>query len=140
MDWQSVALRLLARPRILHRVPGRLRIHLPFLKLIKEGNAGLVPMISTLLCVPEGLEKIEPCLVTGNVVIQYDTARLSETEVLNYLKSISEICIRHKDRFKQVSREDMPDVAGRLEAFLKSEITYPLALDPQLEIPDHVLA
>jgi hypothetical protein len=34
----------------------------------------------------------------------------------------------------------MADMAGRLEAFLKSEITYPLALDPQLEIPDHVLA
>jgi len=139
MDWQSAALRLLARPRVLHRATGRLRIHLPFLKLIKEEKAGFVPMLSALLCVPEGLESIDPCLATGNVMVRYDAARLTETEILDYLKSIAEICIRYKDRFKQVPPDKLADVTGRLEVFLRSAVTYPLALDPQLEIPDHVL-
>lgn len=139
MSLKDAALGALLRPRVLHALPGRLRIHLPLLKRLPE-NDGIVSLVADLLSVPEGIAEVAPNTATGNVLLRYDGSRLSRDEVMGYLQSVTRICVSHRDRLESVPKERIPEVGERLRIWLGETVSARLHLDPDARVPDDVLA
>ena len=97
-------------------------------------------MFAALLSVPESIEHIDPCLVTGNLVIQYDSGQSTEQEVLDYLNGMIDIVLRHRDRLARIPPEKIPAVIKQLEIFFRETMSQRLVVDRDLEIPDDLLA
>jgi hypothetical protein len=133
-------LSFLLRPRVVHELPGRLRIHLPLLDRLPSENGKTVDVVARLLSVPNGVEEVSPCLITGNVLIRYDSRRLAPQEVLLYLKAITRLIVHNRDRFETMTAEQFHECEDNLRGWLSGKLSYRLELDGNVRIPDHVLA
>lgn len=135
----QILLKFALRPRVVHRLPGRLRVHLPALERIPPDLDGVEVLIGSLIGVPDGVKAVEPHLVTGNILIHFDPEAISEAEVLNYLKTLLRILRRHQDCLMRIPPERLPEVVGKVKGYLRESIRRRQQLDPDLEFPDDVL-
>lgn len=69
--------------RVIHHVPGRIRIDIPSIKGLSEEN--LVQALKG-LSVPEGIKNIRPNLFTGKVVITYEPEKI---DIMKYIKAMA---------------------------------------------------
>jgi hypothetical protein len=68
--------------RIVHHVPGRIRIEVP---AIRELSFKALDKLSN-IPIPCGIKGIRPNPITGSLLIQYDPQRI---DIMTYLKNIS---------------------------------------------------
>jgi len=71
----------LLEPRILHALPGRLRVHLP--QWDREGNALEAAVART-----PGVRRAHASATTGNLLIEYDAAAVDEAGILALARSL----------------------------------------------------
>ena len=140
MSLKATLIRLWYRPKVVHRLPGRLRIHIPLLQKITKDQQHVLPLVASLVTVPEGIDNAEACAVSGNLLIGYDLTRVSEAEVLGYFRSLSDILVRYIEPLSQVSCERAPAIVERLRGVLRGALDGDMTLDPGLELPGDVLA
>jgi hypothetical protein len=78
--------------KIVHQLPGRIKIHLPLIKGISvERLKLLADRLFADFELPEGIKKVRPNPITGNVVIEYDPNKI---DILVFLE---ELRLRMKD-------------------------------------------
>ena len=72
--------------RIIHHVPGRIRIEVPSIKSLSL--AGLLQMSKQLSDIPihEGIKDIRPNPFSGSVVITYEHGKI---DIIEYIKNIA---------------------------------------------------
>ena len=132
------ALFFLSRPRVIHALPGRLRLHVPSLKRWGHDHDELVSLVARLLTTPEGIYEVSPCVITGNVLILYDVDQLSENELVAFLASLLQIFKAHNAKLLQTQQVDLPVVEKRLRQWLSKSLSHRLYLDRGLRIPEDV--
>jgi hypothetical protein len=77
--------------RIIHHVPGRIRIEVPFIRNLSiSGLLQMSKQLST-IPVPEGIKDIRPNSLSGSVVITYDHGKIDIIEYINDVSSSMEI-------------------------------------------------
>jgi len=140
MDVARICAQVASRPRVIHRLPGRLRIRIPLLRRLQGEHQGLADAVGSLLAAPEGIRHIDVSLHTGNALLHFEPGQLTEKEILDYLRGVLEIFLRHRDRFAQVPPERLPAVVSRLEPVLRNAVRRKLSLRTDIEIGDDVLA
>ena len=140
MDWWQAIAEWVIRPRVLHRLPGRLRVHLPFLKDACAADSPVLALVQRLLAVPDGIGAVRASPVTGNAVIEYDARRVTETEVLEFLKHALHLCLKHRGELATAGADGVLAASDKLEAFFRSTVHSRLTVDRNAEIPDDLLA
>ena len=74
--------------RITHRLPGRIRIHIPALeKLPAEWQKYLEPS-ADLISMLKGINTVQIQPVSGSLLITYDPGLIDETGIIQWLKSL----------------------------------------------------
>lgn len=134
MKLLDTGLSLLAKPRVIHSIPGRLRLHIPILKKFGERYRNWALMICELIGEPDGIDDVSPSLVTGTVLLYYDHNKLSEQEILNFISSLGKIFISQRDELSPFAEEQPELVLKRLKEWLNSALTNRLHLDSQQRI------
>jgi hypothetical protein len=140
MDLVRVCAQIAGRPRVVHRLPGRLRVRVPHLRRLSRKHQGVADAIGELLAVADGVDKVSASLDSGNMLVHYDPGRLGEKDILGYLRGVMEIFLRHRERFAAVPADRLPEVIGRLEPVLRAAVRPGLAIRTDVEIGDDVLA
>jgi len=140
MDWVGTCQRLLNRPRVLHRLPGRMRVHIPLMRRLPGEHQALAERIASLLAVPDEIESASASLTTGNALIRFDPSRVTEEDLLGYLRGMFEIFIRNRGRFEGLSPERVPEVFDRLEDLVRSSVGPRLRVNTETILEDDVLA
>jgi hypothetical protein len=80
--------KFLSAYRITHRLPGRIRIHIPALgKLPEEWQIYLEPA-TDLINTRNGINTVKIQPVTGNLLITFDPGKIKEAEIIQWLKSL----------------------------------------------------
>nr|VFJ59283.1 MAG: hypothetical protein BECKFW1821A_GA0114235_10902 [Candidatus Kentron sp. FW]VFJ63528.1 MAG: hypothetical protein BECKFW1821B_GA0114236_108411 [Candidatus Kentron sp. FW] len=116
------ALALLVRPWIIHSLPGRLRVHVPFLKTaVRENPAGVKALVNLAKALP-GIEALDWSSVTGNVLIRYDAARLGEAELLEFLRVFTNLYLGNRRGFDALGPEQIPKVAEKLATWISETV------------------
>ena len=80
--------KFLSAYRITHRLPGRIRIHIPALeKLPAEWRKYLEPS-ADIVSMLKGINTVQIQPVSGSLLITYDPGRIDEAGILQWLKSL----------------------------------------------------
>ena len=140
MTLANACLRLLFKPRVLHRLPGRLRIHLPSLKKILRGRPEIEDLITALIAVPDQIREVRIDPVTANVLILYDADGVGEDEILAYINALFEIILRSRGQLEKLSADRLTERRGRFADFVRSSLDRRLVIDPRLSVPEDLLA
>ncbi len=139
MDWIGSCKGLLNRPRIVHRLPGRVRVHIPFLQRLPGEHQKLADSIASLLAVPEEIVSAEANLTTGNALICFDPSSVTEADLLRYLRDMFEIFLKSRERFEGLAPEMIPQVFERLEGVVRDAVHPRLEVNTQQILNDGIL-
>ena len=120
---------LLAKPRVVHSIPGRLRLQVPLLKKVGHERRGWIQLICSLLKFPEGIKDVTVSRVTGTVLLHYDSALVSEKEILSFISSVSRVFISQKDDLHRLLANDSETVFHYLRQWLERTMSRRLHLD-----------
>ena len=125
----------LLRPRVVHGLPGRLRVHVPLVRRLSGEEADEVGAWSNLLAALDGIDSAELSPVTGNVLIQYDCDRVSEQEILAFIQGFSRLACRFRDRIAALPAYRRPIVLDRLREYVRDALRHKVVFDHEVELP-----
>ena len=128
----------LLRPRVVHRLPGRLRLRIPALRRLALGPHSAAFSWRDLRFGPNRIQQIEVNPATGSVLIGYSEDELTEAQLLGFLQAITGLVLRHWNQFRAVPQERRPEVLKRLVHEVGLATGPRLALKKDLEISAHV--
>lgn len=95
---ESILLNTLYKIQIVHSLPGRLRLHIPYIKKIpKEWH--IEENYFTIAQRIKGIKKVDVCYQTANALVIYDKEILTESDVVKLFKDMASVGMRHKDEF-----------------------------------------
>jgi len=78
-----------AKFKVIHNIPGRLRIHIPGLKLVSTDLFEKYEEFFTdIFKEVKGIKSVKCCKITGNVLIEYANDLLDDTKILEWLKKM----------------------------------------------------
>jgi hypothetical protein len=140
MTLKEAALYRLVRPKMAHQLPGRVRLHLPVLRRLPEGEGELVDLVARLLAAPEAIRRVEPNRITGSAVVRYDADRVSAGDVLAYAEAVTRLAVANRAALAGLPRERYAEVEPKLAAWLRQTVTDRLRMTDAPRIPDDVLA
>ena len=104
-----------AAPRVVHSLPGRMRIHFPALeKLSAQWHRYSAPA-AELIKIKKGIKNTDIQPVTGNVLITYDAARLAEKDVFKWLESMAKIILNDIDKYTSPSKDNFDSLLNRIK-------------------------
>ncbi len=95
-----------AGPRVVHRLPGRVRIHFSALERLSSRWHRHSASVAELVKIKQGIENTSIQPVTGNVLITYDADTLEEQDVFNWLESIVKICLNNIRDYASLSDDN----------------------------------
>jgi hypothetical protein len=131
---------LLLRPRVVHRLPGRLRVRIPALKRLARGCRPAELSWRELRLGPHRIPEIAVNLTTGSLLIRYRPEELTEAELLGFLRAVSRLALGHWNRFRGLPKERRAVALQRLAQAVGRATRPRLALEEDLEIPEDVWA
>lgn len=79
--------------RIVHSLPGRLRIHIPILEKLPRRWYPYSDRTADLIMMQNGITGVNIEPVTGNVLIRYNPQQIEESDILTWLKTLAETFI-----------------------------------------------
>jgi hypothetical protein len=126
------------RPRILHRLPGRLRIHIPVLRQISEPFQKFVHLLLQDFTLPEGIRSVRINFITGNLLIEYDIKGTEEKEILRWLEDIAKIAEGAWSKFSRVKNGNKDQISENLIEYLTQKANTKVKLDKNFHIPEYV--
>lgn len=114
---EQALFKIYTKIHIVHSIPGRLRLSMPFLKEVPtewqiEGRyLEIIKLIN-------GVEDFEFSYITGNALVKYDKNMTTPEEIINSIKKIAEIGKEHQNQLQTFTSDK------KLEAleYLKDKI------------------
>ena len=125
---------LLAKPRVLHSIPGRMRLQFPRLKRLGEQYLRWADVLCELLKTTEGIENVSSSHVSGTILLHYDLETLTEKEILSFISAISRVFVAQKKDLNRLIESDPDAVLNRLREWLKSALTRRLRINTSQRI------
>lgn len=102
---ESILLNTLYKIQVVHSLPGRLRLHIPYIKKIpKEWH--IEDSYFTIAQRIKGIDKVDVCYHTANVLVIYDKNQLTEESVINIFKEMASVGVKHKEEFLRYKPEE----------------------------------
>ena len=106
--------------RVVHSIPGRLRLLIPNLSDIPETlRKKYEDRVTELILSKKGIKSIEYSYRTNKVLIYYDIKYISADKILNWLNRISELIIEHSEFYENKSLEEIENDIDILYKILK---------------------
>ena len=81
--------RHLSRARVVHHLPGRLRLHVPILEQLPGQWAAFAPGLIDIITLKKGIDDVNVLTITGRVLIRYNPAVIDQAEILSWLKKLT---------------------------------------------------
>lgn len=125
-------------PRVVHRLPGRLRVHFTALLHVERDRSAIESLVERALSVPPGVNEAKACCRTGNALVNYDPARLSEDELVKWIESVARALAGERERLFNTPSERLPSVCQRIAEELERAARYRIELPKEVKIPDDV--
>jgi hypothetical protein len=124
-------------PKVVHRLPGRLRLHLPILSRIEGATSLNQEDFCRFIANACGIRSVALSGHTGNVLVTYDPDRVSESQILSALRRLSLAAARVVPRLLMLSPERREKVGERIVAFLQRQPVDLRSTHP-IEVPDDI--
>lgn len=92
------------RIKVVHSIPGRMRVHIPLAKKIPE-NLHLSERHFEVFKLITGVTMVSFSYMTCNAIVQYDATLTNEEKILSSLKHVAKFAQQHKEPLTQFAPE-----------------------------------
>ncbi|MCH4891061.1 hypothetical protein EZV73_26015 [Acidaminobacter sp. JC074] len=108
--------------KVVHSLPGRVRLHVPVAKKVpKEWRFGS-EYFDYAKMIP-GVVNFDFNYVTCNALIEYDAKLTNEKKVITDMKSIAYLANEHKNAFKDFESDDKDKIVTYFSGLVKSHFS-----------------
>lgn len=125
---------LLAKPRVIHSIPGRLRLQFPLLKRLDREYHNWSELLGELMREVQGVLDISANHISGTVLFHYDSKLITDKEILSFITAMNRVLISQKDDLARVLEKDSETVLRCLRDWLKRSVKRRLRLDTNQRI------
>ncbi|MEE4311934.1 MAG: hypothetical protein V2J62_08675 [candidate division KSB1 bacterium] len=116
---KEIILPHLIKPKVIHRLPGRLRIHVPAIRYIQQEHNHIADQLVEKIRFSHGIESVEISIISGNLLIHYRTESTNETEVMEWMYKLYDLILAIRKRISEYPDEERANTAGQLLDYLK---------------------
>lgn len=88
---------LFNKVKVIHSIPGRLRLLIPSLDKAPEQIKKYENYITSIIKLKDGIKNIEYSYLTSKILIEYDKTILNEKEIVEWLNKIWKIIVDNED-------------------------------------------
>jgi len=134
---KEAVLRHKLKPKVVHRLPGRLRLRISALKRIKRSEVDGTQYLGECLALSEGLEEVSVDARSGSILIHYRPEVILEADILAYVDSLLVLMVKYRDHILKLHREDWERIGPKLKQIIAEATDDKLRLQ-QIEIPEDV--
>ncbi len=104
-----------AAPRVVHNLPGRVRIHFPALERLSSRWHRYSAPVAELVKIKQGIQNTNIQPTTGSVLITYDADMLGQKDVFNWLVSIATIVKHNVRNYTSLSEHNFESLLNRVK-------------------------
>lgn len=104
-----------AAPRVVHSLPGRVRLNFPVLEKLSSRWHRYSEPVAEIVKIKQGIQTTSIQPATGNVLITYDACTLSEKDIYKWLESIVKIFIESLNDDMSLSDENFESLLNRVK-------------------------
>ena len=97
IDLQTLLLKWGLRIKVLHRLPGRLRLEIPALRKVPADKQEFAQELLEQMILPAGITSIEPSFISGSVLLKYDPVAMTERQVLGTIQEVLHAFADHRN-------------------------------------------
>ena len=108
--------------RVVHSIPGRIRLLIPSLDKFPEQMKKHEHYITAIIKLKNGIKSVEYSYLTSKVLIEYDKDKLKEQDIVDWLNKIWKIIVDNEDVYQGMSVDDVDKNVKRFFEMLKSEL------------------
>lgn len=138
MSWGTAWLAWRLRHRVVHRLPGRLRVQLPVLREVDSTYRQIIDALVGELDKPGGIQRIQLSYLTGSALIDYEVGTVAEREVLDWLFVLRNSVADILTRLAPLDTDQRARAANRLLTFLREAAQRGTKVDASFGIPESV--
>ena len=102
-------------PRVVHNLPGRLRLHIPVLERLSSRWHRYSLPVAELINIKQGIQNTNIQPATGSVLITYDADMLGQKDVFNWLESIATIVKNNVRNYTSLSEHNFESLLNRVK-------------------------
>lgn len=108
--------------KVLHSIPGRIRLFIPSLNNIPEQMKKYERYISSILKLKKGINNIEYSYITSKILIEYDKEVLNEEEIVKWLNKIWKIIVDNESLYYGMTVDEVEKNINNFYQMLKKEL------------------
>jgi hypothetical protein len=126
------------RPRVIHRLPGRMRIHIPALKNVNSNFHEIATVLLEGFQLPEYLDDVQVNYITGNILVYFQYDKITEGQVMNWIFDIKSIVEKMFFKFLNMDDEEIKTAHSALYEYLSNASKNGHLIDEEFKIPDEI--
>ena len=100
---------MLKQKRLVHSIPGRLRIFVPNLSKVPEELKKYDGEVKKLILSKKGLKSVEYSYITNKILLYYNSNLISEKEILEWINKVWKTVIEHSELYENKSLKEIED-------------------------------
>lgn len=123
--------------RVLHRIPGRLRIKFPVMPNLTKIPLPDIGDFCHYMRNHEGIESMDYNPLTGTLLILYNADFLTEKDILTTIDRLRDLFVASIPRFRKAGKKTQERFVGRImDYFSKNPVN--IRSEEALELPDEI--
>ncbi|OFI06043.1 hypothetical protein CLOACE_12980 [Clostridium acetireducens DSM 10703] len=123
-DLKLLIFKHLNKIKVVHSIPGRLRVKVPYLKNLSQEFRIYEKYIIKAIKILPGVDEITINYVLGTVLIMYQSNIITEEKILSWIKKVVSFQVDNFDFIKDNIESNFQMVVEYLEKNLKEEVKY----------------
>ncbi len=108
------------RVKVVHSIPGRLRLHVPFAKKIPSEWRIDDVYFDVFKCI-HGVTEFEFNYITSNALVKYDPNITDEKHIIDNLKAMTKLANKHRQKLSTYTLEEKEEAAIWFGNMIESE-------------------
>ncbi|EFE87446.1 HMA2 domain-containing protein [Fusobacterium periodonticum] len=108
--------------KVVHSIPGRIRLLIPSLDKFPEEMKKHEHYISAIIKLKTGIKSIEYSYLTSKILIEYDKEKLKEQDIVDWLNKIWKIIVDNEEVYHGMSVDEVEKNVKRFYEMLKAEL------------------
>ena len=119
----------LFRPRVIHRLPGRIRVSVPIIRQIPERFNGVANQLMDKIKLKDGIKTVDLNFISGNVLIYFRSDVIDEDHVMKWMYSLYDLIWEIEERISKLPESERNKAAIQIAKYLKNVDTNGIDLE-----------
>ena len=118
----------LLEPKLVHSLPGRLRVHVPALLELPEEMKPMATELSKILQVGPPIDSVSLDLRSGNILLCYCQKSAREEQIVGFVRALLKLLYDNRKRFTGLGKDmesKVTEFRSHLANTISSDLSFP---------------